>query len=49
MHTYNPHEDEHRDYNNPQILRHRVQHKLLLQTEFKFIKQSTLEFKRSEK
>jgi hypothetical protein len=34
MHTYNPHEGEPRDYNNPQILHHRVQQELLLQARF---------------
>jgi hypothetical protein len=34
MHTYNPHEGEPRDYNNPQILHHRVQQDLLLQARF---------------
>jgi hypothetical protein len=42
MHTYNPHEGEPRDYNNPPILHHRVQHKLLLQTKFKFMHKQVL-------
>jgi hypothetical protein len=45
MHTYNPHEGEPRDYNNPQILHHKFQHELLLQAKFEFIhKQVLLEF-----
>jgi hypothetical protein len=45
MHTYNPYEGEPIDYNNPQILHHRVQHELLLQTKFKIMhKQVLLEF-----
>jgi hypothetical protein len=45
LHTYNPHEGEPRDYNNPQILHNRVQHELLLQTKFEFIhKQELSEF-----
>jgi hypothetical protein len=41
MYTYNPHEGESRDYNNPQILHHNVQHELLLQTKFELIKKGT--------
>jgi hypothetical protein len=45
MHTYNPHEGEPRDYNNPELSHHRVQHELLLQTKFEFIhKQELSEF-----
>jgi hypothetical protein len=43
MHTYNPHEGEPRNYNNPQILHHRVQHELLLQTKFKNIYKQELQ------
>jgi hypothetical protein len=42
MHTYNPHEGEPRDYNNPQSLHHRVQHELLLQTKFEFMHKQVL-------
>jgi HD superfamily phosphohydrolase YqeK len=42
MHTYNPHEGEPGDYYNPQILHHRVQHELLLQTKFKFMDKQVL-------
>jgi hypothetical protein len=45
MHTYNPHEGEPSDYKNPQILHHKVQHELLLQTKFENHETSTLEFK----
>jgi hypothetical protein len=41
MHTYNPHEGEPRDYNNPQVLYSRVQQELLLQLKFEIIKQGT--------
>jgi hypothetical protein len=45
MRTYNPHEVEPRDYNDPQTLHSRLQQKLLLQTKFKNIhKQVLLEF-----
>jgi hypothetical protein len=45
MHTYNPHEGKPKDYNNPQILHHRFQQKLLLQTKIEFIhKEELLEF-----
>jgi hypothetical protein len=37
MHTYNPHEGEPRDYNNPQILHHIVQQELLLQARFEIM------------
>jgi hypothetical protein len=45
MYTYNPHEGVPRDYYNPQILHHKVQYELLLQTKFKNIhKQEPSEF-----
>jgi hypothetical protein len=42
MHTYNPHEGDPRDYNNPQILHHRVQQEILLQIKFKNIHKQVL-------
>jgi hypothetical protein len=42
MRTYNPHEDEPRDNNNPQFLHSRVQQELLLQTNFKNIHKQVL-------
>jgi hypothetical protein len=40
MHTYNPHEGEPRDYNNPQILHHRVRH--VLQIKFELMHKQVL-------
>jgi hypothetical protein len=42
MHIYNPHEGEPRDYNNSQILNHRVQQELLLQIKFENIHKQEL-------
>jgi hypothetical protein len=42
MHTYNPHEGDPRDYNNPQNLHHNVQQELLLQIMFKNIHKQVL-------
>jgi hypothetical protein len=42
MHTYNSREGELRDYNNPQILHHRVRHELLLQIKFEFMHKQVL-------